>query len=404
MVKIDHVSFSNSGGAGKVASTLQKSQILQGHDSILHSMIDKDLRREPFHSPMLTFAAAVDEGIVSSHTSSTLVSFARSSLATFDLSLVRPEAVVNLHWIEGLLGPPDIKSLVESGRRMAWTLHDMAPFTSVCHHSHDCHGYRDSCARCPQVRGVFRPAVERKLSSKILGSHFPNFAIVAPTKWLATRAKESTVFQNQRIETIPNPIDALFFEPSQLENSAKILAKFTAEDFVVCTVAADLSNSAKGVSSLVKTFQDLKSEACFDSAKLVLVGRGGSAFNNPGNGIHWLGELDSSMLAQIADQTDVLVSMSEAESAGLTVREFGARGVPSIVLDRGALSEMVIPDISGHVIEVGEELKALLLNYSRNPSQLIGMGRSAKNIARENRPDSVSGRYIDLYESLELGF
>lgn len=398
------MNFSNSGGAGKVAFTLQKSQLLQGHDSILHSMIDKDLRREPFHSPLLTLAAAVDEGIVSSHVSSTLVSFARSSLATFDLSVVRPEAVVNLHWIEGLLSPPDIKSLVESGRRIAWTLHDMAPFTSVCHHSHDCHGYLASCAGCPQVRGVFRPAVERRLSSKLLGDHFPNFAIIAPTKWLATRAKESTVFENQRVEMIPNPIDALFFEPPQLDKPANILARFNAEDFVICTVAADLTNSAKGVSALVKIFQDLKSEAVFDSAKLVLVGRGGSAFNNPGNGIHWLGELDSSVLAQIADQTAVLVSMSEAESAGLTVREFGARGVPSIVLDRGALSEMVIPNISGHVIEVGEELKALLLHYSRNPSELLAMGRSAKNIARENSPDSVAGRYIDLYESLELDF
>lgn len=402
MVKIDHVTFSKSGGAGKVASTLQKSQLLQGHNSVLHSLIDKDLRREPFHSPMLTLAAAIDEEVVSSHSSSTLVSFARSSLATFDLSLVRPDAIVNLHWIEGLFRPPDIKSLVASGRRIAWTIHDMSPFTSVCHHSHACRGYRESCAGCPQVRGVFRPAVEKRLSSKFFGDHSPNLSIVAPTNWLATRAKESAVFKNQRVETIPNPIDSLFFEPTELRQSDGISALFADGDFIICTVAADLSNSAKGVSALVKIFNDLKSDARLDSAKLILVGRGGSVFNNPGNDIHWLGELDSSVLAQIADNTDVLVSMSEVESAGLTVREFGARGVPSIVLDRGALSEMVIPNISGHVIEVGEELKGLLIHYSRNPSELVTMGRSARDIASENRPDSIARRYIDLYQSLGL--
>lgn len=47
--------------------------------------------------------------------------------------------VVHLHWVnQAMLSMKDIERVIQSGKRVVWTMHDMWPFTSICHHATDC--------------------------------------------------------------------------------------------------------------------------------------------------------------------------------------------------------------------------------------------------------------------------
>ncbi|MGL5958748.1 MAG: glycosyltransferase, partial [Phocaeicola sp.] len=42
--------------------------------------------------------------------------------------------VVHLHWInQGMLSLAHIERILHSGKKVIWTMHDMWPFTSICH-------------------------------------------------------------------------------------------------------------------------------------------------------------------------------------------------------------------------------------------------------------------------------
>ena len=51
----------------------------------------------------------------------------------------RQADVIHLHWInQGMLSLKDIQRILASGKPVVWTMHDMWPFTGICHYSGEC--------------------------------------------------------------------------------------------------------------------------------------------------------------------------------------------------------------------------------------------------------------------------
>lgn len=58
--------------------------------------------------------------------------------------------VIHLHWInQGMLSLKDIQKIIDSGKPVVWTMHDMWPITGICHHAQDCTKYQTQCHTCP---------------------------------------------------------------------------------------------------------------------------------------------------------------------------------------------------------------------------------------------------------------
>lgn len=58
--------------------------------------------------------------------------------------------VIHLHWInQGMLSLKDIQKIIDSGKPIVWTMHDMWPITGICHHAQDCTKYQTQCHTCP---------------------------------------------------------------------------------------------------------------------------------------------------------------------------------------------------------------------------------------------------------------
>lgn len=400
-MRIDHVTFSKSGGAGEVATVLSSAQKKLGADAKLTTLIFKDLRAEPLSSPAITLAAGLDQFAVSSGASPTIISLFRGNLSQLKHSEIRGDSIIHLHWIPGVVTHFEVKELLAQGRRVVWTLHDMVPFTGVCHHSHGCDGFKTDCRNCPQVRGPFRGRVQTSLRQKIFEIAEPNLLVVAPTAWLASQAKSSTVFRNQNIVVIENPIRPEFFNAtmeSEVRISLSRLSQTKNPFFTLTSVASDLQNPAKGITELIEIVRQVRGQGT--SVRLQLVGRRGESFHDPKNGVDNLGHLSATELVGVARLTDILVSSSMAESAGLVVREFGAAGVPSLALKAGGIADLISDGESGLLADDYSDLSSKLQLLSSQHEVVKRMGTEAQALALNAMPMKVAQQYLDAYRGL----
>jgi glycosyltransferase involved in cell wall biosynthesis len=398
-MQIDHITFSKSGGAGVVAAQLQSSQRSAGIDSLLFTSLETDLFREPIKHPFTTAGALVDRHIVSSNFRPTPVSVFRSAFAPNERR-VRDGSIIHLHWVEGVLPHKQIQDWVAQGRRVVWTLHDMAPFTGGCHHSFDCEGYLSACSECPQVKPFFRHRVKLNLQAKISRSTFENLSLVAPTAWLAKRALSSAVFRHSKVSIIPNPISEDFFHEFDRRASRQKLG-IPLKSAVGVIIATNLSDSNKRVREVVDVFARIALEYPERELRLILVGSKGEKFVELAPKlIVFLGPLQTPEIAFAAAAADFAVSFSRVESAGLTISECGALGVPTIASNSGGSVEMFTPGESGYLVESQRHLEHVIEKIVSGELGLKPMGAQARSQSMKFHPDKVSKEYQKLYNTI----
>ena len=400
-MRIDHVTFSKVGGAGRVAKLLSDQLNRVGHDSKLIFFLPEGLRQTPFSHPLLSAGALVDSLAVTNHSASTLFSLIRSKIELLDTNRLRKGAVAHFHWIEGVAHHATILELLRSGRPVVWTLHDMAPFTGGCHHVHSCHEFRYGCHGCPQTRQIFRNQVSNShVSKNLFGERWGNLRIVAPTRWMADKAAGSSILGKQIIEVVSNPVDPTFFELSLSAQRSLITGTADLSTFRFVVVANDLSDPNKRVREIISAVSSTQPRVRREMS-ITLVGGSGDKFTQLPN-VKSVGNLDSESLAMEILGCDVLISASSAESFGLSVAESGVLGVPSIVIGRHGASELVSHGINGWFGESMDDLPALIelaASLSAEERQCISH-RSRDFAQRTYSSGAVVSKYSSIYESV----
>ena len=397
---IQHLSFSRSGGAGQVARILAKQQRMLGHKSELSYLLETDLWSEPFKDLRMTTSATLDKYLVSRGDWSGLTSFYRRRQNRANRIPITPNGPLHFHWIEGVLSHHEIARIVDSGRPVVWTLHDMAPFTGGCHHSLGCDGYKKECKGCPAVRIPFRLGVEKSQNrAKTEIKSARNFQLVSPSAWLAEKAQASSVFSGFEVKVIENPIDPVFFTGHSKSEERRNLGLSDA-DLVCAVVASQLDNPHKGISNFASAFFSLANNLGV-AVKLLLIGSGGERIKEVNPGVVLVGSGDSGHVAKSLCTADFLVSVSRAESSGLVIREAGALSVPALVVSNGGSDELIQDEINGLVFDSMSSLLTGLSTLITNPHFFSQMGLAASIQAEKSaKPSTSANRYLDLYENL----
>lgn len=401
-MRVTHYSFSRTGGAGRVAGILTENQKKLGIDASFKYSTSTNLWNHPLKNPRLTLAATVDEYLVKSRGVTSLFSLARTSLGNDNLES-NPDfsvGVSHLHWIEGVFSYKAISAQLLSGNPVVWTLHDMVAFTGGCHYSLGCRGYEKNCEGCPQVRKPFQKKVSLSLSTKkqAFNESLRNLRLVAPSPWIKQAAESASMFKNQKIELIPNPISHVFFEKVELENRRS--HGLDDNHFVVALVADDLSNPIKRVEMFLDLIKHWNSELR-TSVKVILIGDGGEIFANHYESAIPLGPQDPWSLARNLSMANVLVSFSGAESAGMTIKEAAALGIPSLTFGVHKDASTIVHNETGLVAESENHFLDLLSELINNPHLGKRLGLAARLEAQlVHNPRAVASKYLDIYQSL----
>jgi glycosyltransferase involved in cell wall biosynthesis len=240
--------------------------------------------------------------------------------------------------------------------------------------------------------------VSINLSKKHLDKRYPNLRIVSPTSWLSKQAKLSSVFRDQDCSVIPNPIDVAFFtERNSLDPRVKIA--IGASDFVSIVIAKDLKDQNKNLGFILKALERA-SGAVDRPLTLLLVGKNGLSFNSPLVNVRWVGELTAAQIVDEADAADCVLSASIAESAGMTIVECAAMGVPSIALENGGSASLIKNGETGFLAKDFDSFVQIFVSLVKDKQLLATLGRAAKAIASPHKSDQIAKRYIDLYKSM----
>jgi len=121
--------------------------------------------------------------------------------------------IIHLAWVnQGFLSLNNIEKILNSGKPLIWTMHDIWPATAICHITLDCRKFETQCEKCyllPLPIGC--DIAKRTWQRKELIKGRSHIIYIACSKWLQNEAKKSALIGTNVIESIPNPIDTNIF-------------------------------------------------------------------------------------------------------------------------------------------------------------------------------------------------
>lgn len=391
-LRIAHLSFSSSGGAGTVATRLADIQNSMGHDARLICQISGSLRDAPLANPLHTAAAAADQFLVKNPSFEAPISLYRDQLSQQLSDELKDVDVIHLHWPHGLINI-DTLGDIAGDRPVVWTLHDMASFTGVCHYSLDCEGFVKGCSGCPAVRKPLQEAVQRHLAHKAAAlSQIRDFRIVSPSQWLAAEAMRSSVLFRKVVSVIPNPLP-LAEVPSISEGAERDAWHVAPEKVVFGVVAASVDDALKGVADVVTAFTNRPTHS--RDAHLLIAGRNSAHTDRPG--VTFVGRLSAGELGNFYGACDYLIVNSQSENQPLVVSEAQAHGVSLLARDHSGLPEHLDIDPEGALFSSTGNLSHLIherSDFHRAPGDRVKLARAAR---AKFDPVEIADRYLEVY-------
>ncbi|MBR1593188.1 MAG: glycosyltransferase family 4 protein [Alloprevotella sp.] len=315
--------------------------------------------------------------------------------------------IIHLNWInQGMLSLSGIRRIVESGKPIVWTLHDMWPCTGICHHAENCRGWLSSCGNCPKLaRPGDNDLSARTFNRKQQAYKDGGICFVACSHWLADIARRAPLLQSHRVESIPNAIDTQFYQPGNKAEARKRLGLPT-DKHLMLFVAYKATDEQKGINYLIEATRLMaeKRPEWIKKLGVVPVGKEAStlkdAFACPTYPIDYVTSPEK--MRDLYRAADLLVMPTLMDNLPNTIVEAMCCALPCVAFNIGGLPQMVQNGLNGFLARYrdAEDFARLSLEtlFSSNYRHLAeGAHRTAQASYSE---EVVAAQYIKLYESL----
>ena len=293
--------------------------------------------------------------------------------------------VIHLHWTcQGFLSLDDLRSILRSGKRVVWTMHDQWPFTGVCHLVQDCDRYEAGCTGCRQMRG---PLPHRNFLRKLSIYREGPITFVGCSRWITGLARHSALTDGQRVISIPNPVPQDIFHPIPQDEARRALA-LPPDRKLILFAACKVKDALKGFQYLQ---QALRQFSPADGVALLVVGRG-SDIVSPLPTFNFPFVSDPHQMARLYAAADVFVTGSLTENLPNTIAEAMSCGTPCCAFRVGGIPEMIEHQVDGYLARSrdADDLAAGIRYCLGNDLRRAAAERAARAYGEEN----VAQRYI----------
>lgn len=263
--------------------------------------------------------------------------------------------VIHLSWINhGMLSLSGIRKILESGKPVVWTMHDLWPAMGVCHYARGCTAYKTECRNCPLLPGGGSKCdlSTRRFRRKLKLYKGSDIHFVSCSKWLADEARQSALFADVSLESIPNPIDTHLFRPTD-KTEARRRIGLPVDKRIVLFVSQSLTDERKGMAYFVRAMERLVAkhpEMKADTAVALLGGHSEELVAQLPLEAYSLGYVsDQKRITEVYNSADVFVLPSLEDNLPNTIMEAMACGVPCVGFNVGGIPEMIDHRENGYV-------------------------------------------------------
>lgn len=336
------------------------------------------------------------------------VDLGRSGTDITDLPEFKQADVIHLHWTNGgMLSLSSIEKIISSGKPLVWTLHDMWPFTGVCHYAHDCDHYTEHCHDCPQLNSRnHRDMAYRIFDRKAQILQGARIQFVACSHWLGNMATNSQLLRNNKILCVPNAINTNLFRPRSKALAREAL-NLPAGKRLVLFSSHTLTDERKGFHYLKEAAKVLAAEhpEWADKLGIVLMGKdiAPAIYHDIPFDVYPLSYIaDEKRLVEVYNAVDLFAIPSLQDNLPNTIVEAMACGVPCIGFNVGGIPEMIDHLHNGYVADYKNVADlAAGIHWLLTEGDYDMLSREAARKATGTYGEScVAMQYIGIYNRL----
>ena len=310
--------------------------------------------------------------------------------------------VIHLHWInQGMLSLNGIQKIVRSGKPVVWTMHDIWPATAICHLTLGCHAFMSQCANCKYLPGG---GSHNDLSSRIWRKKQQMLAdgsifFVACSRWLESEAKSSALLKDQKITSIPNPIDTHLYKKTNKQEARQRLG-LPLDKKLILFASQRVTNENKGMSYLVDALKKatLPENLC---EMVILGGHAEEVVAQLPMKAHPLGYVnDEQRVIDVYNAVDVFVLPSLSENLPNTIMEAMACGVPCVAFKVGGIPEEIDHLKNGYVAayrDAADLAKGIAWVLQEADYESLSQ-QAVHKVTQCYSQQSVAMRYLDIYQ------
>lgn len=316
--------------------------------------------------------------------------------------------VIHLHWVnQGMLSLRNIRQILESGKPVMWTMHDMWPCTGICHHARECTNYQQECHHCPFLYGgggkkdlstrIFRKKKELYKTAPI--------TFVTCSQWLEQRAQESALLVGHNVISIPNPINTNLFKPRN-KQEARTKCRLPQKGKLILFGSMKITDKRKGIDYLIESCNLLvqKHPELKQTMGVVAFGKESNQLQSllpfPVYSLNYV--KDEHSLVDIYNAVDLFVTPSLEENLPNTIMEAMACGVPCVGFQVGGIPEMIDHLHNGYVAQYKSSADfANGIYWALTESEYPVLSEQACRKAIANYSENiVAKKYIDVYNKI----
>ena len=312
--------------------------------------------------------------------------------------------VIHLHWInQGMLSLNGICKILQSGKPVVWTMHDIWPATGICHLTLGCRYFVNRCANCKYLPGG---GSRNDLASRIWQKKQQMQAdetiyYVACSRWLESEAKSSALLKGQKITSIPNPIDTHIYKKGNKQEARQRLG-LPLDKKLILFASQRVTNEYKGMSYLVDALTTCQSPCEKTSCEIVILGgHAEEVVEQLPMKVHPLGYVnDEQRIVDVYNAADVFVLPSLSENLPNTIMEAMACGVPCVAFKVGGIPEEIDHLKNGYVAAYRDAADlAKGITWVLQEADYESLSQQAiHKVMQCYSQQSVAVKYIDVYQ------
>lgn len=404
-MKVVHLSTTDMGGAYEAAQRINDCLVASGVDSevIVRTKYREYTATIPFyHNAMQKFISKTKNFF------NLIISDGDIVCDRYGADICKHPQVQNadiicLHWVNSFISNTEVKNILSLGKPVYWIMHDMWPFTGGCHYAGDCTAYMQECRQCPMVKTSKAAAVSDWHRRKRDCFQGKNLFPIGPSRWISGCARESDIFRNKEITTIPNPINTDVFYPKKDSEKTEIKKRYglSGNKCTILFAAAKVTNNPiKGFTYFVEAVKKLPT----DQYQVLVLGESAGQDilkQSIDLEVTYTGFInDSEKLCDIYNAADMLVAPSLQENYSNTVLESLACATPAVVFDVGGMADLVETGGNGYLAKCKDaDDLANGIAVVRDNKKLLG-AEARKRVVEQNSFSVIAGEYINLFNKV----